>query len=497
MRLHMLVFTALLGAAAHGQTLHLDKYGGAFAETTTFTLTGQPNRAYVLFFDFEETHIDLGPGLQLEVGLDYIGLAARIPGFAGFLNATGVARVSIVIPPDPLLVGCVLSLQALLLSPLDTVSNLVRVTPAEVGSFSETLQAPPVTLIRPVAAPQSDGRVLLASGQSLVGLVYDPDREEFSPTVFPCVTGPLNTATRLADGRILLAGGIGLDGQPSNRCTVFDLSTGQCTESTMGLPRAGHAAALTATGEVLIAGGFQLFDFTDLLTAFRGITNTSELYDPVTNTFRAGPTLLEPKAFHAATPTADGGVLVTGGLTLIPVLDIPFVSNTAYKFDAGSGRFGFPVFFGTGRLLHGAALLDNEQVLLAGGVTIDFSAFLNSGDLADLAITALDDGELWKDGFLDGRFETIPGLSRGRALPAVLNIPGTRALVAGGLDLYLSGDISTWVFAPLDSADLYAAKAFTPAGSMLAARIDPLGYLLDDGTVLVLGGASTAEIYQP
>src|SRR5262249_18383722 len=148
-------------------------------------------------------------------------------------------------------------------------------------------------------------------------------------------------------------------GQPQTTCMVLDPATLSCTQYQMTTPRAGHAAAVTSKGEVLISGGFTNLDFSDLTALFSGITDTSELFDPVAGTFRAGPTLLEPKALHSATETSDGKVLVAGGLTLVPFLNVPYVSFTAYLYNPNSDSFGIPLLFTDGRILHGATLLDD------------------------------------------------------------------------------------------------------------------------------------------
>jgi len=62
------------------------------------------------------------------------------------------------------------------------------------------------------------------------------------------------------------------------------------------------------SGKVLAAGGeFLHGDFT---TGFR---NSSELYDPVTDTWALTGSLKEPRGYHTATLLLDGRVLVVGG----------------------------------------------------------------------------------------------------------------------------------------------------------------------------------------
>jgi len=501
MRTPMLLLTSIvfLSPLAAAESMHLTKSGGAVGGDLTLGLEGTPGRPYVLLFDDHETRIRLPGGEFLDVDPRFAPISTLLPGFTGALDGAGRAQAHLTLPNLPLLASVVITVQALATDTFDAVSNRVRVTPAVHETFSPALSAPALPVTGPgLAARLADGKVWLFSSLSLAAQLYDGDLEAFTPGSSFCLGGLLTSMTALPDGRIFIAGGLGIDGQPTDRCALFDPASGGCTAYHMSRPRAGHAAALTARGEVLITGGFDVLDLADLLAFFGGITSSTELFDPSTGTFRPGPSMLEPKAFHTATTTAPGNVLVAGGLTLLPILDVPLVSNTAYEFDAGFDSFGLlPVLFSTGRMLHSAALLDNGRVLLAGGVNIDFSLFLQTGNIADLSIAAVSSGERWQDGLFGGRFDAIPGLQTGRALPAVVALTGAEALVAGGFQLRITGDLTQLEFAPLATADLLVGNAFRPTGAMEAARIAPIGTRLSDGTVLVVGGgAGSAEIYQ-
>jgi len=70
----------------------------------------------------------------------------------------------------------------------------------------------------------------------------------------------------------------------------------------MSHARSGHTATLLANGKVLVAGGY---DTTALASA--------ELYDPVRGTWAATGTMSHARAYHRATLLANGTVLVVGG----------------------------------------------------------------------------------------------------------------------------------------------------------------------------------------
>lgn len=65
-----------------------------------------------------------------------------------------------------------------------------------------------------------------------------------------------HTATRLDDGRVVIVGGLGIDGQLLSSVEIWD-PVGQTWSAgpNLPIPLVGHGAALLASGKVLVAGG--------------------------------------------------------------------------------------------------------------------------------------------------------------------------------------------------------------------------------------------------
>lgn len=84
------------------------------------------------------------------------------------------------------------------------------------------------------------------------------------------------TATLLADGRVLIAGGMRRNQDFYKSAELYDPATGKFQPTgEMSIGRVGHAAVLLRSGKVLIAGGW----------IGHGTTDSAELYDPATGKF--------------------------------------------------------------------------------------------------------------------------------------------------------------------------------------------------------------------
>ena len=156
----------------------------------------------------------------------------------------------------------------------------------------------------------ADGRVLLAGGYNGGGgactdtgpvdtETYDPSTGQWS------FAGSLphgwlgGTMVLLKDGRVLMVDGNQVRSGPFAEAVIFDPSTGQWSEAaTPLLPRSGAAATVLPDGKVLVSQGGQL---------------QSEIYDPVANTWSLDATALDQNNNGHTFLLPDGQVLLAGG----------------------------------------------------------------------------------------------------------------------------------------------------------------------------------------
>jgi hypothetical protein len=182
-----------------------------------------------------------------------------------------------------------------------------------------------------------DGRVLVLggypaerSGPLASAEVYDPRRGEFVPAGIMSSGRGGHTATRLADGRVLIAGGI--DGRSAlSTAELFDPVTNTFRPAAaLPAPRATHGAALLRDGRVLVAGGQSGVGHGN------GLVDTAVLYDPASDTWTTAGPLPVAKYKLAIASLPDGGAMVVGGQTAD---DAAARLASTELFDPRTGRF--------------------------------------------------------------------------------------------------------------------------------------------------------------
>jgi hypothetical protein len=288
------------------------------------------------------------------------------------------------------------------------------------------------------------GKVLITGGTQFSGYptwlnatptseLYDPVTRGFTNTGSMQVGRTQHTATLLADGRVLIAGGStgnGVNYVPASSTEVYDPAAGSfAAAASMATARGGHTATMLPSGKVLIAGG------QDGAAALA----SAELYDPATNTFSPTGSMASPRNGHTATLLPNGKVLIVGGTSsgqidpAVLLIAAPF--TTAELYDPATGKFSPTGSLATGRMAHTATLLSNGEVLITGG-ELNWSNSSNGYTITDSA-------EIYNAE--SGSFTATDPMLGGRFWHAATSLSDGSVLITGGTD----GNLT------LSSAEIY------------------------------------------
>ena len=336
------------------------------------------------------------------------------------------------------------------------------------------------------------------------------------------VTAPMSvareghTATRLAGGAVLIAGGKKIGAFDTGdvffrTAELYDPAAGAfAPAASMVDKRVDHAAALLPGGKVLVVGGSG-----DTTSA-----TTSEIFDPSKQTWSATPApLAHGRVAALLSPLLDGRVLVAGG-------DTDPSASTAEIFIPATGVWITATSMKSPRRRHTATLLSNGRVMIAGGRTyagtnkdlatveiyvpttntwltgppmtrprsshtatrLGDDRVLVAGGSTDAGVTS--SAEIYDPG--KGTWTEIAPMESARATHTATKLDNGAVLVAGGVDETSSVLRAVELFDPLQDR-------WIPIGPMTHGRLAHAAAPLEGGGVLVAGGEnqSSAEIYQP
>ncbi|MGO9059900.1 MAG: Kelch repeat-containing protein [Candidatus Binataceae bacterium] len=467
----------------------------------------------------------------------------------------------------------------------NTLSSAELFDPAS-GNFALTKAPMPGPRKQSTATLLNDGRVLIAGGRDDKNnfldsaLLYDPLSDSFSATASPLTVPRLeHSATLLNDGSVLIAGGFttphGGVALPVSSAELFNPTDATFhAVGSMSDPRAQHTATLLADGSVMVAGGISVklgqlasaelynpstgsFTPTGSLATARtgaaavrltdgrilvaggggnsGALKSAELYDSATGKFSpASNDMPEPHYLAAIALLPDSSVLIAGGFAGSGIFFVLNAQAAATIFDPGSSSFTATTSLNMSRSDIGAALLDDGRVFIPGGQNFQGESLANAdlydtaspgGRFAGLGIAisggmhservdqralTLNDGKILITGGIDGLgnlaqtaeiYDPASGNLTLTNTPMTIGRSGhTMTMLKSGLILVAGGGT--------DTAELYdpAAGSFTAtAGKMSVARLHHTATLLGDGTVLIAGGVSkettpalqSAELYDP
>jgi len=291
-------------------------------------------------------------------------------------------------------------------------------------------------------------------------------------------TGSLNTArtehtaTLLQNGKVLVAGGNGSDGNhiplSLNSAEVYDPATEMWSNTgNLNIGRVAPIATLLQNGKVLVAGGYNF-------VAFQGPIDLSsaELYDPATGTWSYTGSLNTARRGPTATLLQNGKVLVAGGYNFVPFQgSVTF--NSAELYDPATGTWSYTGSLNTPLGVQTATLLSNGKVLAISG-SADTVTSQNAAELYDPAT-----GSWSMTGSLNSVLHTYT---------ATL-LPNGKVLVLG------------IVGCSLDDCD-FAAELYDPTTGLWINTdnpgiYEPTATLLPSGKILLVGYGGFATLYDP
>jgi N-acetylneuraminic acid mutarotase len=335
-------------------------------------------------------------------------------------------------------VGCSYATSAELYDPVDN-------TWSAAGTLATGRSGHTATLL-------NTGKVLIVGGNNGAELasaeLYDPVSNTWSAAASLHVAREYHTATLLPSGKVLVAGGGG--GCTDGTCTgengvyppaeptteLYDpVSDTWTVAASLIMPRANAAAALLQSGKVLLAGGIGC----DGTVAINCVAADNEVYDPAANTWTATGTYYNAE-YVTANLLASGEVLVAGGI----------VGGIGYQTESASSSLYAPASnswnasgnLSDARAHHSATVLASGQVLVTGG----------DGSSSTLASSELYDP-------VKGVWYTLPSLTLNTARThhtATLLVSG-QVLVTGGYGGSVTTLASTELYDP--SADTYTVTA--------------------------------------
>jgi N-acetylneuraminic acid mutarotase len=342
--------------------------------------------------------------------------------------------------------------------------------------------------LQPTLAVLPNGRVLVSGGEIgstplATAMIYSPATGTWFATAPMNIPRFQHTATVLPDGTVLVAGGRTTGSINTKTAEIFDPATNTWTKltSALSVARSGHTATLLTAQGEVLLAG----GFTTIPVA------NADLYDPVAKTFTPTGAMNITRQQHTATLLQNGQVLIAGGQGGTgAVTAATNAQSTLEIYDPAGGGFTLVTsLLKKPRFQHGASLLLDGTVLITGGTT-------TATTLVTAEIFALSGGPATATTTL-----TTNNLVTGRSQHSSTVLADGRVLLVGG-----AGTNGAAGIFPQLTAEIYnpGGGTFTATGGLSNGRLLHAADILPDGRVMVAGGqasfinsTNSVEVYDP
>jgi hypothetical protein len=279
------------------------------------------------------------------------------------------------------------------------------------------------------------------------------------------------TALALADGEILVVGGLDRDDPnvTNAESELVNVKTGAVTVLKQQLVGRLHQTMTQSPDRVVVAGGV-VFEKTHW-----DPVNTVDVYLPLERKWIPASPLIDARSDHAAVALATGMVMVIGGN------QGPRLLQSTEIYDLKNDRWFRASPLPAPRTAHSAFTLSDGRVLVAGGVVAD-------GAPTDTTYIYNPAADQWFDG---------PRMTLARVQHAAVQL-------ANGDILFIGGD-----GAASGTSERYDVKLekFVLSGTLGEPRLASRAAQLPDGRVVIVGGMPprnetfaplrSAEIWEP
>ena len=303
----------------------------------------------------------------------------------------------------------------------------------------------------------SSGKVLIAGGNDEWDSDILADTELYDPVKELGIwskSSPMNvprrdhTATRLPDGRVLVAGGLNWSDSYLNDAEIYNPDAGIWNlTNPLSIKRNKHSSVLLADGQVLIAGG----------TTTGGVyLNSSEIYNPATGNWTSGGNFTTARIGATIVPLNTGNILLIGGYNGNSL-------SSTQIYTPGSGWSNGPSL-STARRSHTATILKDGRVLVVGG--------------RDSAGSQLSSSEIYNP--VSNTWGPTGSLQTTRDNHTAALLPDGRILVTGGFvgpNTFLS---SSELYDPSSGNWSYTTSIADPRSEHTAVIISQCRFLLAD-----------------